>query len=153
MFSNYPTNDDGLDYFTFVTLIDITKTDIVRHYNKEMPEAEYQTKRNQHRNYQTMLQVLGLRVQAVYLTDPIKHEDQNLAGLGFGSNFKKESVWSFSFGIEQEDIFRTSSSPFGLLLDDIHNVPIILDLEETASIQSPMLDACDDAIKNTIILK
>ena len=68
MFSNYPTNDDGLDYFTFVTLIDITKTDIVRHYNKEMPEAEYQIKRNQHRNYQTMLQVLGLRVQAVYLT-------------------------------------------------------------------------------------
>jgi len=153
MFSNYPTDDDGLDYFTFVTLIDITKTDVVRHYNKGMPEADYDIKRNQHRNYQTMLQVIGLRVQAVYLTDPIKHVDQSLAKLNFGSDFKKESVWSFSFGIEQEDIFKTSNSAFGLLLDDIHNVPIVLGLEETATIQPPMLDAFSDSIRNTIILK
>ena len=118
-----------------------------------MPKADYDIKRNQHRNYQTMLQVIGLRVQAVYLTDPIKHGNQDLAELTFGSDFKKESVWSFSFGIEQEDIFKTSSSSFGLLLDDIHNVPIILGLEETATIQIPMLDAYSDSIKNTIILK
>lgn len=153
MFSNYPTDDDGLDYFTFVTLIDITKTDVVRHHNKEMPRAEYDIKRNQHRNYQTMLQILGLRVQAVYITDPIKYESQSLTDLTFGSTFKKESVWSFSFGIEQEDIFMTANSPFGLLLDDIHNVPIVLGLEETAKIQPPMLDAFSDSIRNTIILK
>ena len=155
MFSKYPTDEGGLDYYTCVTLIDITKTDVVRHYIKELGDdkAGYEIKRNQQRNYQTMLQVIGLRCQAVYLTDPVLFPDQDLAELGFGTNFTKEHVWAFSFGVEQKDVFMTSSSPYGLLLEDIHNVPVILNLTETAKIKTPMLDAFGHNTKNIIILK
>jgi hypothetical protein len=155
MFSIHPTIDAGLDYYTCVTLIDITKTDVARHYNKGMSEseAEYNLKRNQHRNYQTMLQVIGLRCQPTNLTDPIKHEDQDLTDLGFGSAFTNETVWSFTFEVEQEDVFLTANNPFGLLLDDMHNVPIVLNLTETADIDKAMLDTYNEVTKNTIILK
>ena len=155
MFSNYPTDDAGLDYYTCVTLIDITKTNAVRHYNTSMPDSEsdYNLKRNQHRNYQTMLQVIGLRCQPVYLTDPVKYVDRDLAELGFGSDFTKETVWAYSFGVEQQDIFLTDEHPFGLLLEDLHNVPIILELMESAAIEEPMLDLFGIQTINTIIFK
>jgi len=153
MFSNYPTDDAGLDYYTCVTLIDITKTNAVRHYNISMPDSEsdYNLKRNQHRNYQTMLQVIGLRCQPVYLTDPVKYEGQDLAELGFDPAFTKETVWTFSLGVEQQDVFVSPSHPYGLLLEDLHNVPIILNMTETATIAEPMLDVYNTI--NTIIFK
>ena len=155
MLFNHPTEDGGLDFYTCVTLIDITKTDAVRHYSKGMPEVEavYNIKRNQHRNYQTMLQVIGLRSQPMYLTDPVKQEDQDLIGLNFGTAFTKETVWSFTFGVEQEGVFANSNSPFGLLLEDFHNVPIIVGLNETANIQTPKLDAYSADATNIIIIK
>lgn len=155
MFSIHPTIDAGLDYYTCVTLIDITKTDVARHYTKGMPgtEADYNIKRNQHRNYQTMLQVIGLRCQPYHLSDPVKHEDQDLSDLPFGSAFTKETIWTFRFEVEQEDVFHTPNNPFGLLLDDLHNVPVIINLTETATIKTAMLDTYNEITKNTIILK
>ena len=152
MFSNYPTDDAGLNYYTCVTLLDITKTDTVHHYVNGMggSEAEYNVKRNQHRNYQTMLQVIGLRCQAVYLSNPTMFQDEELSE--FGTNFINGNVWAFSFGVEQEDIFALPNRPLGLLLDDMHNVPIITGLTETVNITLAMIDTVNDDTKNTIIL-
>lgn len=153
MFSKYPTDDGGLDFYTCVTLVDITKTDAVRHYNKSMgeSEADYNLKRNQHRNYQTMLQILSLRSQPVYLSDPVKFIGRDLTD--FGTNFTKETVWAFSFGFERPDLFLTNDHPFGSLLEDMHNVPIILNLMETAKILEPKLDLFNPETINTIIYK
>ena len=157
MFSKYPTDDDGLDFYTCVTLVDITKTDAVRHYNSSMEESEsdYNLRRNQHRNYQTMLQIIGLRSQPVYLTDPVKFINRDLADWDFGADFTftKETVWAFSFGFERPDLFLTEDHPFGGLLQDMHNVPIILNLMETAPIAEPMLDLLNNKTANTIIYK
>ena len=155
MFSRYPTTGDGLDYYTCVTLIDITKTDAVRHYNKSMSEteAEYNIKRNQQRNYQTMLQVISLRCQPSFATDPIIYKDLDITDAGFGSAFTKETVWEFTFAVDVEDVFATADSPYGLLLEDMNNIPIILNLNETANIAEPKLDTLSDISKNTIIIK
>ena len=155
MFSNYPSDDDELDYYTCVTLIDITKTDAARHYFSGMDEAEadYNIKRNQHRNYQTILQVIGLRCQPVYLTDPVMRPNENLSKIGFGPNYTKGNIWTFSFGVDREGIFDLPTQPFGLLLTDIHNVPIITGLSENVNIKISMLDTGNAKTKNTIILK
>jgi len=155
MFLKYPTDDAGLDYYTCVTLIDITKTDAARHYfsGMEESEAEYNIKRNQHRNYQSMLQVIGLRCQPIYLTDPVIYPDENLTKIGFGSDYSKGDVWTFSFGVEQEGIFDLPTQPMGLLLNDLHNVPIITGLAENVNVKISMLDTSNTNTKNTIILK
>jgi hypothetical protein len=153
MFSKYPTDEGGLDFYTCVTLIDITKTDAVRHWNPSMDESEsdYNLRRNQQRNYQTMLQLISLRSQPVYLSDPVKFINRDLTDLGFGTTFTTETTWAFSFGYEQVDLFLTDSHPFGALLSDMNNVPIILNLMETADITSPMLNTSDSEIINTVI--
>lgn len=155
MFSKYPTDDGGLDFYTCVTLIDITKTDAVRHYNPGMKESkdDYNLRRNQHRNYQTMLQVLSLRSQPVYLSDPVKFVNRDLTDMGFGTDFIKETGWAFSFGFERHDLFTTLDHPFGALLEDMNNVPIILNLMETADIKEPKLDLLNSETTNTIIYK
>jgi len=153
MFSNYPTDDAGLDYYTCVTLIDITKTDAARHYSSGMDEAEaeYNIKRNQYRNYQTMLQVIGLRCQPVYLTDPVMHSNEDL--IDFGSDYTKGNIWAFSFGVEQVGIFDLPNQPTALLLNDLHNVPIITGLSENVNVKISILDTSNTNSKNTIILK
>jgi len=155
MFSKYPSDDAGLDYYTCVTLIDITKTDAARHYSSGMGESEsdYNIKRNQHRNYQSMLQVIGLRCQPVYLTDPVLHPSEKLTEIGFGSDYAKGNIWTFSFGVEQEGIFDLPSQPLGLLLTDIHNVPIITGLTENVNVKISMLDTSNTNTRNTIIFK
>lgn len=155
MFSEQPIRDSGLNYYSCATLIDITKTNAVRHYSNGMTESEadYNIKRNQHRNYQTILQVIGLRCQPTYLTDPILYTDQDLAKFGDEYSILNGNVWRFDFGVEPEGVFDLPNKPLGLLLDDMHNVPIITGLTESVKIETAMLDTANTDTRNTIILK
>ena len=154
MISTSPIDEDGgLIYYTCRTLIDITKTDAVRHYHSGMPEAEdaYNLLRNQHRNWQTILQVISLRTQPMYLSVPTINPNQTLED--FGTDFKKGTVWSFSFGVEGRDIFDLPGQPGKILLDDLHNVPIVINLNEDVIINPAIIDTINDNSKNTLILK
>lgn len=155
MFLPLPQKDGRHDFYTCVTLIDITKTNAVRHYNKGMAEteAEYNVKRNQRRNWESILQVIGLRSQPVYLTDPVMHPDEELTQYNFGTMFSAGSLWVFNFGVEHEGIFDLPGRPKGGLLDDLHNVPVIINLTETVTIDPAIIDTINDTTKNTIILK
>ena len=157
MFSISPSGDAGLNYYTCVTLIDITKTNVVHHYSKGISESEadYNIKRNQHRNYQTMLQVIGLRCQPMFLSDPVMYPDEDLTDFeqAFGSNYITGNVWAFNFGVEQEDIFLSSKGPAGLLIDDLHNVPIVTGLLENVDIDIAIIDTIGSVFRNTLILK
>lgn len=150
-----PTDDEGLDYFTCSTLIDITKTDAVRHYNKGMPEdkTDYEIMRNQQRNYQSIIQVIGLRGQPVYLSAPTTEFHTKLSNLGFGSEYTTGTVWTFHFGVEQQGLFDSPDKKGGLLIDDLHNVPVVTDLTEDVTIDPSILNTVDDKFKNTIISK
>jgi hypothetical protein len=153
MNTHSPIDDDGPDYFTCSTLIDITKTDAVRHYNHGMDDSQidYDAKRNQHRNWQSFLQVLGLRCQPTNMTIPSVKADQDLSA--FGSEYTTGKIWTFHFNVEQEGVLDLPGKPAGLLLEDLHNVPIITGLTSDVTIMTAMLDTVSVAYKNTIILK
>jgi hypothetical protein len=111
------------------TLIDITKTDVV--------SSASSMERNQHRNWETLVQVLGLRTQIMLLhtSGPRKLD---ITKMGFGEDFVGEHlVWIFKFGVEQEAVFSNSNSSHGTLEGDCSSVPVILGLTETARIITP----------------
>lgn len=73
--------------------------------------------RNQQRNWETLTQIMQLRSQIEAVTDPQRDETTNL--------------WSFTFAIERDDVYRRDQDPLGCLLDDCGNVPIVIGLGET----------------------
>lgn len=114
------------------TLVDITRTNVVRaDINNPQP-------RNQQRNWETLVQVLGLRAQLTVLGNP-EVTTREL----FPAYPGPQQVWTFKFGVEQDDVFSDGKDPFGLLISDCSNVPIITGLTETAKLVVPTFDAKD----------
>ena len=112
------------------TLVDITKTNEVSGMVNSM-------ERNQQRNWETLVQVLGLRAQLITLSTPTK-KIMDLTGTPFGGQFNgTHAVWSFTFGVEQDAVFSSATRAHGTLESDFVNVPIIMGLSETALIQVP----------------
>ncbi len=111
------------------TLVDITQTNVVSHSTSK--------ERNQQRNWETLIQVLGLRVQLITLSVP-EVLGLDVTNSKFGSSFTGlQSVWTFRFGTEQDGVFANIARPYGTLETDFVNVPIILGLNETAPIATP----------------
>jgi len=111
------------------TLVDITQTNVV--------SSDDSTQRNEHRNWETLTQVLGLRAQLMLLNPPALAE-VDLLVCKFGADFVgKHRVWVFKFGVESEGVFADGNNLYGTLERDFVNVPIILGLNETAPIQMP----------------
>ena len=78
------------------TLIDITKTDVT----KFTPELERM--RNKQRNWETVVQILGLRTQIMRINQ-LKTETKDLSQHAFGSDYQdKQRVWTFEFEVEFE---------------------------------------------------
>jgi hypothetical protein len=112
------------------TLVDITKTDEVSGHVDSMT-------RNQQRNWETLVQVLGLRAQLITLSDP-EAVEVDVTKMQFGPDFTgKQRVWVFKFGVEHEGVYDSVGQNYGALAGDLINVPIILGLTETANIRLP----------------
>lgn len=75
--------------------------------------------RNQQRNYETLIQLLSLRTQLIFVGQP-QHQD---------------GIWSFEIESDRDDVF---SDDFASLILDCEAVPMIVGLDETAKI-APML--------------
>lgn len=108
------------------TLVDITRTNDVGADNTEQ--------RNQQRNWETLVQVAGLRAQLIHLSNPEVME-LDVSRSRFGSDFSgKHKVWIFRFGVEQDAVFSNDRSSHGTLADDFTNIPIITGLTETVNL-------------------
>jgi hypothetical protein len=128
-------------HITGFTLVDITQTGIT--HNK--PEVEYQ--RNQQRNWETVLQCLGLRTQPMDILGP-KSTTMVIDGDTFGEMYQgKQQVWVWTFNIEREGIWKEGADPLALLHKDFNEVPIIQGLNETARFILPIFYT-SGAIKN-----
>jgi hypothetical protein len=87
-------------------------------------QIDWHRSRNQQRNYETLLQIFGLRTQPQEITPPIC----------------TNGVWQFEFEIESEGVFdvhESTDSLAGLKLD-CEGVPMMLNLTETQT-TSPVL--------------
>jgi hypothetical protein len=114
------------------TLIDITKTDVT----KFTPELERM--RNKQRNWETVVQILGLRTQIMSINQ-LKTETKDLSQHVFGSDYQdKQRVWTFEFEVEFENLYLNDQDPYAILKKDFAQSPIILGLDETAKPPMPL---------------
>ena len=120
------------------TQFDCTYTGVTGHFRtSEIPfkdragqaitsEADWHRSRNQQRNWETLMQIIGLRTQPLNITRP-KHQN---------------GVWEFEFDNENENAFGQGSNAdsFVGLKGDCEGVPMIVNLNEEPGIK-PMLIA------------
>jgi hypothetical protein len=119
------------------TVFDCTYTGVTGHYRlSQLPfvdrsgqlistQAEWIQSRNQQRNYETLLQIFGLRTQPMDITNP-EHID---------------SVWQFEFSVESPAVFGLTDGkdPLAGLKQDCAGVPMIANVSDIAQ-QLKMLD-------------
>jgi hypothetical protein len=124
------------------TLVDITPTGVIR----DLPGQELQ--RNQQRNWETVLQCIGLITQPNVLRAPSIVDISNIENLSFGEFYKgPQKVWTFTFGVDREDVFRRGNDEFANLEDSFDQVPVVTYLTETARFMLPIFYT-QGAIKN-----
>ena len=131
-------SDRVLEIITCYSLIDITATGVVGTHKADVGTESWMFRRNQQRNWETMLQLIGLRAQPVYLKDPVVLHDQDLTSYRFSSQFQgNHRVWTFEFASEHDQVFGPD---LALLMDDVHNIPVNVGLDETVEVEIPLFD-------------
>lgn len=90
------------------TRFDITQTGITGRFKPdgEMTANEWNEKRNQQRNLETIIQILCLRAQLTDVTTPVQEDDQ----------------WVFTFNSDTENAWGPDLE---LFVNDARNVPMI----------------------------
>jgi len=144
------------------TLIDITNTGVVRNFKKDFlpytdksgnkitTEKEWLFARRQERNYETLLQILSLRIQPMDIDGPFLIKN-NIKRYKFGKQYKtNHPVWMVEFGYESTNALATSDDPIGLLASDCNNVPMMIGLLEGGGV-SPYID-CSES-RNTYFIQ
>ena len=127
------------------TLIDITNTNVVR------PNQGSVLEHNEYRNFITLMQCIELRCIVTYDNLPTV-EEVDVKGMGFGSEYKgKHKVWTFRFRPDRTHAFDDETNPVGLLLNDMHEVPVIKSLAESINIDKAVFFTYESQYKNTII--
>jgi len=157
------SNENIAEAFAVYTLIDITATGIVAPYNSTLKqviddsdtiinnETSWNKSRSKQRNWETLVQVLGLRSLPNILYTPVcKYE--SLSNFDFGSAYKgKENVWCFEFTTEQNQLFTLGDKPTALLQQDLHQVPVITNLDETVDISPGIINSTDPSTRNICV--
>jgi hypothetical protein len=112
------------------SLMDITKTDIhrnIRPQGTSLTQQEWDFKRNQQRNWDTVVQLLGLRFQPLDISAPVKLTRQRPAAYGFGwiyGPIDDVNIWKCTCRYETDvDLW--------LIRNDFNNIPVVRGLEET----------------------
>lgn len=127
------------------TLIDITNTKVAR------PNQGTQQEHDQFKNFTTLMQTIGLRCIVTYDDNPTV-EEVDVKSLGFGTAFKgKHKVWTFCFRPDRVLAYEDNENPTGLLVHDMHEIPIIQNLTETINIDKAVFFTYESQHKNTII--
>jgi hypothetical protein len=124
--------------YSIITLVDITRTNAVK------TEVD-QLKILQQSNFNSLRQTIELRSNITWIKDPIESSGRLPEGLD-----GKAVFWQWEFEVEREDLFLKEGDPVGHLLNDLHNVPIITGLRDTAEIKPAAFQTKGESI-NTIV--
>jgi hypothetical protein len=119
------TENSRIYFYQGQTLIDITNTGVTKY----SPDVEKQ--RNQQRNWETVVQLLGLRSQIISL-EQFAPNVVDIGSYNFGSKYsKRHKVWQFRFGVEFKDLYQLDNDPVGILVTDFMQIPVVMGLDET----------------------
>ena len=134
----------------FYTLVDITETRIYRNNKLEgAAQIDWDKRRNQERNWQTVLQLLGFRSQPLDIESPMCLKNQNFKDYQFGINFSKYenlSVWKGSCHFSS--LVRLES-----IKSDFDNIPIITGLNESVKFENSLFHTTGDNVNIILISK
>lgn len=123
----------NLHFFQGYTLIDITASGVVR--SDDLDSVE----RNQQRNWETVMQCIGLRTQPLHVQLPFRSTVSDISIFEFGDFYQgAQDVWAFAWATEQDGIYDFNNTPLGALQQDFEQVPIITGLTETARFMLPI---------------
>ena len=106
------------------TSIDITRTNV----RNRTAVDDWQLKRNQQRNYDTLIQVLCLRTQPLISDEKTFEGDPKRYGLG-SELVSPSKLWQVVAEYPDFEVFGGDKIP--LLLEDLNNVPMVIQLSET----------------------
>jgi len=135
---------DNIQIYTLHTLVDITPTGVTRGLDG--------LQRNQQRNWETVLQAVGLVTQPITLIEPHRTE-VDVKWCEFGEFYEGvHQVWGWRFAIEHADVFVRNNNDVGILEELFEQVPVICGLEETARFILPIFYPYG-AIKNIHFIK
>ena len=108
--------------YQIITLVDITRSRADRSETNRI-------KIGQQSNFNSLIQTIGIRSNLSWTSDPKKHTGSLPYPLEGKANH-----WIWEFDVEREDVFLKENDPVGLLMDDLHGVPIIDQLDESVDI-------------------
>ena len=131
----------SMDYVTGFTLVDITRTGVTHN------RAENEHQRNQQRNWETVIQCMGIRTQPLDIQGP-KFIEMYVDEDTFGEMYQgKQRVWAWTFYADRTGTWTVDNDELALLHKDFNEVPIIQGLDETARFILPIFYTTG-AIKN-----
>jgi len=108
--------------YQVITLVDITRTNASRYETDK-------TKLGQQANFNALQQAIGLRSNFSFVVDP-----QQEAGVLPKGLEGRATYWTWYFDTERDSVFLKGQDPVGLLIDDIHGVPITNQLNNSVDI-------------------
>ena len=116
------------------------------------PNQGLQRQMDQQKNFTTLQQCLELRSIIEFTQLPCCNQI-DIDGMEFGSVYAgQHNVWTVAFDTDRDDVYTDASGDkIGLLIDDIHGVPIITNLDETINIIKAVFDCRDAASCNTLV--
>jgi len=91
------------------TTVDITRT------NPDRDDPD-QVRHAQQSNFNTLVQGIGMRSNIDWDNDPIRIKNDDAV------------YWEWEFLTERPDVFLHENDPVGLLLNDLHGIPVIRNL-------------------------
>jgi len=110
-------------HYKLYTLVDITHTGQYRN------EPGKENLRWKEQNFNTVLQILGMRANIHYDQSPLVTELKGKLA-GFDTN-EIIRVWRFDFSTERDFLYESEEDPVGYLKEDFHLVPYINGLDES----------------------
>ena len=109
--------------YKIVTLVDITRSNP----DRSCKETKLL---GQQANFNSLIQAIGMRSNVEWAADPKVFEGRlphNIEG--------KARHWVWIFLCERDEIFLKDNDPVGLLKEDLHGVPVLNKLNNTADIE------------------
>lgn len=112
--------------YQVITTVDITNPRVARHCSNRILAG-------QQSNFNSLIQAINMRSNITWRHDPTKHT----GGLPWPAD-GRATHWLWEFDTERDAVFANETSPVGLLLADLDNVPIIPDLENSVDFFIPV---------------
>jgi hypothetical protein len=124
--------------YKIITLIDITRTNPTR-------VEQDPTILGQQANFNTFLQGIGMRANIEWEQDPAM--DTGTLPLPFDG---RATYWTWEFIVERDQVFELDNDPVALLVQDLHNIPVVSNLMNDIDLYPAAIQTQGDSI-NTYI--